>query len=294
MPRAAHVIFAMLLVLSSVTAGQARHHHHRNQDAVRGREPSFAGMHTLGPIMEQLVRDCSQEIVELKTFPADSFGRTVKPDDKQAAALEDVRRVAAKAADMLATNCPNEVPSDPSGRLDAVDRGVSAVEAVLNVLQPPTQALYDSLNAEQKTRLATRTIIASGDPSRAAETSGRTRSRIETGAERAVAPVPQPWDCAQWGAELRAWPIFRIEQVVQVWPRQRAAFYELAASFQHAADAVADACPLESALTPAERMAQMRKQLNAIRRSVAIIRPALALFDGMLDGGQRKRFRSAI
>jgi len=293
MSRAARLASAMLVIVCSVNAAEARHHR-RAHHAVSGRDPDFSGTHTLGPVLEQLIRDCSQEIVELKRFPAAAIGGTIKPDDKQAAALESIGRLIDRAADMLATNCPNDVPVDPSGRLDAVDRGLDAVESALNALQPPTQTFYDSLSGEQRARFAARSV-ASGETSGGIQAPApRTRSRPEAGPAREIAQVPQPWECAQWGAELRAWPITRIEQLIKVWPRQRAAFYELAASFQHAADAIADTCPLEPALTPIERMAQMRKQMNAIRRSVAIIRPAIGHFDELLDGGQRKRFRSAI
>ena len=105
--------------------------------------------------------------------------------------------------------------------------------------------------------------------------------------------IPQRWSCEQWRAELRTWPIAQVEQIVQVGARQRAAFYELAASFQHAADMLTDTCP-ETAATPFGRMSQIRKSLDAIRQSIAVIRPALTRFDGMLDRTQRTRLREVM
>ncbi len=271
---------------------------HRNRDdndTVRTRGATVSGTRTLTPIIEQLVRDCSQEILDLKSFPLELIAQTIKPDEKQKNALEDIRQLANKLADTLETNCPTEIPVEPLDRLEAVDHGIEVVEGVVSILQPPMQAFYDLLSAEQKARLASRTILASGDTSRAAAIPGPLpRSRNDAVADRGAAPVPQVWDCAQWGAELRAWPVAKVEQLVPVWPRQRATFYEMMASFQRAADAVADICPSEPALTPIDKLAQMRKQLEAVRRSVAMIRPTLSRFDKMLDGGQRKRFRDAI
>jgi hypothetical protein len=96
------------------------------------------------------------------------------------------------------------------------------------------------------------------------------------------------------GAELRYWPIARVEQIVQLGPRQRAAFYEVAAAFQHAADGLADTCPSEPAPTPLGRMAQLKTSLDAVRQSITIIRPAVEHLYELLDSGQKKRFRDAM
>jgi hypothetical protein len=41
-------------------------------------------------------------------------------------------------------------------------------------------------------------------------------------------------------------------------------------------------------------MAQLRKELDAVRQSITIIRPALGNFDALLDAGQRKRLQDAM
>ena len=82
--------------------------------------------------------------------------------------------------------------------------------------------------------------------------------------------------------------------MIAVGPRQRAAFYELAAAVQRAADTLADACPQYASLTPIGRLDDLKKKLEAVRQSVAAIRPALRLFYEALDSSQRSRFNDAV
>jgi hypothetical protein len=233
----------------------------------------------------------------------DAMAQSTGPNDAQADLLKNAARTAEEAAGKLAQTCPKDVPVEPTARLDALEHGVDAVEAALSALQPPVQAFYNSLTDEQKLRLSARYVSTSGvgpvaetygSTSRADATSGRRRTRTAAAAVADTSPAAQMWDCEQWQAELRAWPIARIERAIAVGPRQRAAFYELVASLQSAADALADACPPKAALTPLGRIEDLKKKLDAVRQSAATIGPALDRFSGMLDRGQRTRFSDAI
>jgi hypothetical protein len=93
---------------------------------------------------------------------------------------------------------------------------------------------------------------------------------------------------------LRAWPVAGVEQANAVGPRQRAAFYELAAAVQRAADTLAESCSRDTALTPTGRVDELKKKLEAMRQSAAAIGPALGRFYEVLDSSQRARFDDAI
>ena len=93
---------------------------------------------------------------------------------------------------------------------------------------------------------------------------------------------------------MRAWPVERVERLIAVGPRQRAAFYELAAAIQRAADTLADACPQYASLTPIGRIDDLKTKLQAMRQSVTAIRPALGRFYQVLDSSQRSRFNDAV
>jgi hypothetical protein len=310
MLKAAHL--TGLLLLSVIAAAEARHRYYgRSHSSVedhpdgvaRKLDPRFSdkrAVSTLGPAIDQMIGACGEEAAEIKKFPVESVSRTIKPDRQQGAALENIRRVMNETANGLWAKCPTDVEAVPAGRLDALGGSLDAVETALDALQPPLQALYGSLREDQRAALVARLWAATGDPSQAAEPSQpRTPSRPSAAINRemadgAVTPqIPQRWNCEKWQTELRAWPIAQVEQIVQVGARQRAAFYELAASFQRAADMLADACP-ETAATPFGRMSQIRKSLDAIRRSIAVIRPALTRLDGMLDRTQRTRLREVM
>ena len=84
-----------------------------------------------------------------------------------------------------------------------------------------------------------------------------------------------------------AWPIGRVEQVIAVAARQRAAFYDLAASIQRAADMLADSCPREATPTPIGRIEDLRKKLDAVRESFTAIEPALDRFTCWTPGKER-------
>jgi hypothetical protein len=327
MLRAAHLIGAVVLILSCVGTADARHYRYywgqffggppadrrfsreypvdrATDGAAREHDPRFSlkrSGSTLGLAMDQLIAACGAEVAELKSLAGD-LARTQKAEAKQATAFENVGRIADETANTLAANCPKETEAMPIGRLDALGRSLDAVATALDTVQPPLQELYASLKDEQAGLVAS-SGIASRDAGRSETSRLRTRARPpadrETGAG-ALREVPQAspeWNCGQWGAELRAWPIGRVEEIVRLGPRQRAAFYELAASFQHAADMLADSClsePATDLTTPPRQMAQLRKELDAVRQSITIIRPALGNFDALLDAGQRKRLQDAM
>jgi hypothetical protein len=293
-----------------------RHHRHGNQytgsdDQLPGidnplRDPERSGRLSepsgpVGALMVRFIHDCERQIAELKNFPMDAMAQSIGPNDAQDDLLKNAARAAEEAADKLAQSCPKDVPVEPTARLDALEQVVDAVEAALSALQPPVQAFYNSLNDEQKLRLGARYVSASGQvaetygsTSRAGSTRVRQRTRIAAASVADTSPAAQIWDCEQWQAELRAWPVAWIERAIAVGPRQRAAFYELVASLQSAADTLADSCPREAALTPVGRIEDLRKKLDAVRQSAAAIRPALDRFNGMLDGSQRARFSDAM
>ena len=257
--------------------------------------PSIKRTGPLGVLIDQLIRDCNREVVELRNFPAESIAQTIGPDETQDAALKSIVKIAAEAADTLVQSCPKEAPVSPADQLFTLDREMEAVQLALDSLQPPLRTFYQSLEDEQKARLVVRYFVASGDASRAAETpAAQTRSATPADGHQGAYPARKGWNCDQLRAELRAWPVARIEQTTRLAPRQRAAFYDLAASLQRAADSLEDLCPRETALTPIGRIEDMRERLYAMRKSTAIIRPVLGRFHEVLDAGQRTRFAEVM
>jgi hypothetical protein len=249
-----------------------------------------------GALIEQIVRDCSREVAELKSFPLDAISQSINPDDAQDAALKSIRSMAGTTADTLAQSCSEQIPPAPVSRLDTVDRGLDAVQAALNTLLSPLQSFYQSLQEEQKARVIVKYIIARGEIALFDTTSvAKVRSGGSGSSDppKGSAPAPRVWSCEQLEAGLRSWPLMKIEQAVQPWPRQYSAFYALASSVHHAADIIAESCPKDAALTPTGRLEEVRKKLDAVRQ-LTTIRPALTHFYELLDDRQKPRFTEAM
>ena len=321
MPRAsclsAFLGIALLFTLASSAQAQfwiSWHSHHRShradnskrdRDLTSGALPGSAtqsdGRGSIGPLLKQLIRDCNREAVELKNLPGEAIAQAIIPDDRQADALKNIRSLAAEAAGSLEQSCSKEVPASPPSWLDVLDRELEAAQQALDRLQPPLQTFYESLTPDQKSRLAARYVVAASDGTRASEIPTKRTHRRRYDDDQAPSSTPSPsavpqrvWDCDQWQAELRAWPVERVDRAVQPASRQRAAFYELAAALQRAADSLADTCPREPGVTPIGRTEDVRKKLDAMRQSLAVLRPALGRFYDGLDGGQKDRFAAAM
>jgi hypothetical protein len=160
-------------------------------------------------------------------------------------------------------------------------------------LQSPLQNFYQSLQEEQKARVIVKYIIARGEITLFDTTSvakvrsgGGGGSGSSESQKGGSAPAPRVWSCEQLEAGLRAWPIMKIEQAVQPWPRQYSAFFALASSVHHAADVIAESCPKDAA----GRLDEVRTKLDAVRQLTTTIRPALTHFYELLDDRQKPRF----
>jgi hypothetical protein len=161
------------------------------------------------------------------------------------------------------------------------------------------QRFYSALDDEQKARLLrdiTFADVAARTSERTAQRYGErsdrrsSRWRAYASADRNAAAKRGDDICEQVTSALRGWPVQEIEGRVRLSEPQRVTFYELVTSSFKAADVLADACPVETALTPVVRMATLRARLAAVGAATAAVRPALARFYESLDQGQKVRF----
>jgi LTXXQ motif family protein len=227
-------------------------------------------------------------------LPFDEITRIVAPDDAQRSALGALRASATAGAQRLSAHCPQDEPAPPSARLEAVEQAIDTVTASLAAVDPSLRGFYAALDDEQKARLL-RDLTLSGSQAREGERAAerfkhRRRERgVSVAAHDSEADA---WAgiCEQLSAALRGWPIPEIEHRVRLSEPQRVAFYELVSSSLKVADALARACPAETALTPPARMAQLRARLAAVRQATAAIRPGLTQFYEALDQGQKVHF----
>jgi hypothetical protein len=83
-----------------------------------------------------------------------AVSRTIRAGENQRHALEQIRSTASTAADTLAVTCPKDIPAPLGQRLDKLGVALDAIAASLATMRPAFAAFYESLDDEQKARLA--------------------------------------------------------------------------------------------------------------------------------------------
>jgi hypothetical protein len=111
-----------------------------------GREQGAGGGQTKGD-----ARLCgTQAPAGLTNEGIDRIEQEVRPNDRQRAELDALRKAAAKAADELHNVCPTQTPITPVARLDAMATHIKAMLDAVNTVRPALARFYDSLSDEQK------------------------------------------------------------------------------------------------------------------------------------------------
>ena len=121
----------------------------------------------------------------------------------------------------------------------------------------------------------------------------RTATAEPTTPSEASPPSPPPqWSamCGDDAREVASLPIDRINAAVAPTEPQRAALDALANASVQAAQAIKAACPTDVAFTPTGRLDAMERRVDAMVQAVALIRPPLDNFYGMLSDEQKARF----
>jgi len=98
---------------------------------------------------------CSTQNEEFTNVPTQEIEATVKPDEHQKAALDELDNASAKAASMLQATCPSQIPDTTEGRLEAMDKRLKATTTAMNEVRPALVGFYDLLSDEQKARFDT-------------------------------------------------------------------------------------------------------------------------------------------
>jgi hypothetical protein len=111
---------------------------------------------------------------------------------------------------------------------------------------------------------------------------GRSRDRVPSLAQL----------CGDDSRQVAALPIDQIQQAIQPNEAQRVALDELANASVQAAQAIRTACPTQVASTAPGRLAAMQQRIEAMISGVALMRPPLEKFYGLLDDEQKARFNA--
>jgi hypothetical protein len=98
--------------------------------------------------------------------------------------------------------------------------------------------------------------------------------------------------CGDDSRDVAGLPIDQIQQAVQPNEAQGAALDELGNASIQAAQTIRYACPTQVASTAPGRLAAMQQRVEAMISAVALMRPPLEKFYGLLDDEQKARFNA--
>ena len=107
--------------------------------------------------------------------------------------------------------------------------------------------------------------------------------------ERSIAIPCRAAPALIFGERIQSHLLFIVQQAIEPTEAQRAALDELANASVAAAQKIKAACPTTISLTAPSRLASMQQRIEAMIAGVAIVRPALDNFYGVLNDEQKAR-----
>jgi LTXXQ motif family protein len=125
---------------------------------------------------------CGPGPAGLGSWSADRIDQILSLNEQQRAKLNGLKTASQRAIQYLNESCPKNDPATPTGRLESMERRLSAMLEAVRTVQPAFDDFYAALTDEQKARLAA--IDPSGDvasPSTDRDRRGRTQQRRARG-----------------------------------------------------------------------------------------------------------------
>jgi hypothetical protein len=125
-----------------------------------GGGPGFMGpgiMMGPGPMSSPFARGapgfaamCDPRFAGFAAWRFDRLEKTVRPDEAQRKALDELRAASAKAAETIRTACPAQPPATIPERAAFMEKRAEAMLAAVKTVRPALEAFYNSLSDQQK------------------------------------------------------------------------------------------------------------------------------------------------
>ena len=113
---------------------------------------SRRGRETQGSGGQAGANACKDPKPGLANLPIEQIQDAVHPSEAQQANLKELRDATQQAVSILQNACPEDVPTTPPGRLDAMETRLKAMIEAANTIKPSLDRFYGSLTDEQKAR----------------------------------------------------------------------------------------------------------------------------------------------
>jgi hypothetical protein len=109
----------------------------------------------LGPAMLRPGdRSCGPGPAGLGSWSADRIEETLSLNEQQRTKFNGLKTASQRAIQYLNESCPKTDPAAPTGRLETMERRLSAMLEAVRTVQPALDDFYAALTDEQKARLA--------------------------------------------------------------------------------------------------------------------------------------------
>jgi len=122
---------------------------------------------------------CGAGPAGLGSWSAGRIEQSLSLDDWQRTKFNDLKTASQRAIQYLNESCPKNDPATPTGRLEALERRLSAMLEAVRTLQPALDDFFATLTDDQKARLAM--IAASGNTADSSIYRDRRRQRRARG-----------------------------------------------------------------------------------------------------------------
>ena len=240
------------------------------QDAVRATTPA---PQAVAP--NRSARRCGEDSRDIADLPIDRIQATIKPNDAQRAALDDLGNASVQAAELIRSTCPTEVSLAAPGRLAAMQQRIESMLSAVDTIQPALRRFNDLLSDEQKARLTT----LGND---------RRQARPAHGMTDAPGGI-----CDTGQNTVPALPIAEIEARLHPTESQRRDLVALQKAAARAAEMLNVPCQSSAeAVTPPARLEAVRKRLDLTKQAIIIVLAALDDFYGDLSEQQKTEFEA--
>jgi LTXXQ motif family protein len=197
------------------------------------------------------------------------IGGEIRPNAAQRPLLQKLGGALAMASGFLTKFCPAEIPAQPVARLRLAETQLEALTAALDIVRGPLRDLEQSLNRNQRARLA-------------AMLSAPSAGGVNAAAAPACDSTPPTVDRA----------IDALNQSLQPNDSQRVAIAATKEAFGAAAKVLVAQCSASLPSTLSERLKATQAHLDAEWRAVLTIRVALENLESGLSDEQRGRLNT--
>ena len=217
-----------------------------------------------------LAQTCGGLSPGVSDLPLQSLEKIAGSNEDQRAALQDLKKAAAQASDILRQSCSPETPLTPVARLDAMQHRLQAIEEAGETVRGPLLRFYGLLSDEQKQRL-----------SALATSSARRHPKALSAAGVNIGEL-----CTSQ-SEFTAVPADEIASTVSLDGAQKQQLDTLKAASVTASDGLKASCPSTIPDTVDGRLDAAQKRVAALIVAVTTIRPAVRDFFGSLTDEQK-------